>query len=113
MNEFPYEVLSGKLSNGETLWYASKDQGSTTKGGFKTKEEAFTWARGESKRFKVVNTWPSNVFDSGEASRADYMDEKGLGKFLQALTDATRVISVGESFSIERIEDGELVGGSQ
>jgi hypothetical protein len=60
------------------------------------------------KRFKVVNQWPSNVFSSGKAGRADWMDEKGLVKFLQSLTDAAYVIGIGESFLIERIEDGEL-----
>ena len=60
------------------------------------------------KRFKVVNEWPSDVFDSGKASRAEWLDEKGLVKLLNALADAAYVIGVGESFSIERIEDGTI-----
>jgi len=61
------------------------------------------------KRFKVVNEWPSNVFDSGKAARAEWLDEDGVVKLFNALADAAYVIGVGESFLIERIEDGELV----
>lgn len=60
------------------------------------------------KRFKIVNEWPSDVFDSGKASRGEWLDEQGLVKLLKALATNANVIDVGESFLIERIEDGEL-----
>ncbi len=57
------------------------------------------------KRFKVVNTWPSNVFDSGKAARAEWLDENQLVKLLESLASAAYVIGVGETFLIERVED--------
>ncbi len=57
------------------------------------------------KRFKVVNTWPSEVFDSGQASRAEWLGESALAKLFGALASATNVIGIGESFLIERVED--------
>jgi len=60
------------------------------------------------KRFKVVNEWPSNVFDSGKAVRAEWLDEDGVVKLFEALASAAYVIGVGESFLIERIENEAL-----
>ncbi len=57
------------------------------------------------KRFKITTTWPSNVFDSGTASRAEWMDEEGLIEFFQVIAGATNVIAIGETFLIERVED--------
>lgn len=57
------------------------------------------------KRFRVVNTWPSNVFDSGTASRAEFLNEDALVKLFGALATASNVIAIGESFLIERVED--------
>jgi len=57
------------------------------------------------KRFKVTTKWPSNIFDSGTASRAEWMDEDGLIQLLQVLSNATNVIAIGETFLIERVED--------
>ncbi len=59
----------------------------------------------KAKRFKVVNTWPSNVFDSGTASRAEWLSQDALVKLLESLATAAYVIGVGETFLIERVDD--------
>lgn len=57
------------------------------------------------RQFKLTTQWPSNVFDSGTASRTEWMDEEGLIEFFQAIAGATNVIAIGETFLIERVED--------
>ncbi len=83
-------AAEGLIPEGDVVllqWAGVPEQGTTTK------------------RFKVTTTWPSNVPDSGTASRAEWMDEEGLIQLLQVLSNATNVIAIGETFLIERVED--------